>query len=169
MTRVAFYPGTFDPLTNGHIDIVMKALQLADRLVLAIGVHPGKTPLFSLDDRFAMLQEFASALESETAGRVEVITFDGLAIDAAREAGASIFVRGLRDIGDFDDEMQMAGMNQTMAPELATVFLPSSPGRRHITATLVRQVAAAGRDVSEFVPDFVRYRIDHKVAGRNTG
>jgi len=162
MARTAFYPGTFDPLTNGHVDMVMKALQMADRVVLAIGVHPGKSPLFSHEERLSMLQEFAASLGGENAGRVEPVFFDGLAVDAAREAGAAFLVRGLRDISDFDHEMQMAGMNQTMAPEVSTVFLPSSPGVRHITATLVRQIAGAGRDVSLFVPDFVSARIEQK-------
>ncbi|MHA1547836.1 MAG: pantetheine-phosphate adenylyltransferase [Alphaproteobacteria bacterium] len=165
MARIAFYPGTFDPLTNGHVDMVVKALQVADRVILAIGVHPGKSPLFSIEERLSMLKEFADSMDGENAGRVEPTSFDGLAIDAAREAGAHFLVRGLRDSSDFDYEMQMAGMNQTLAPEISTVFLPSSPAVRHITATLVRQIAGAGRDVSRFVPAFVGARIEQKFAG----
>lgn len=152
MTRTAFYPGTFDPVTNGHVDILKGALELADAVVIAIGVHPGKTPMFSLDERQAMIAAMIEDLGRQDAARVSVVTFDGLAVDAAAKAGATILVRGLRDANDFDYEMQMAGMNAAMSPELRTVFLPASPGVRHITATLVRQIAGMGGDVSPFVP-----------------
>lgn len=154
MTRVAFYPGTFDPVTNGHVDLIASALDLADRVVIAIGVNPGKSPLFGLDDRKAMVAA-AIAGFGKDADRISAVAFEGLAVRAAREAGASILIRGLRDANDFDSEMQMAGMNMTMAPELRTVFLPASPAVRHITATLVRQIAAMGGDVSPFVPEAV--------------
>jgi len=163
MDRIAFYPGTFDPITNGHIDIVMRAAMLADRVILAIGVNPGKSPLFSLDDRLAMVRELAESLSGNEAGRITAMQFDGLAVDAARDAGATMLIRGLRDSSDFDYEMQMAGMNQALAPSVATVFLPSSPNVRHITATLVRQIAVAGRDVRAFVPDFVVDRIERRL------
>ena len=152
LTRTAFYPGTFDPVTNGHVDILAGALELADRVVVAIGVNPGKSPLFNLKDREAMVAGMIAALVPKDAERVSSITFDGLAVEAARKAGATILIRGLRDANDFDYEMQMAGMNMTMAPGLRTVFLPASPSVRHITATLVRQIAGMGGDVSPFVP-----------------
>jgi len=152
MTRTAFYAGTFDPVTNGHVDILAGALAVADRVVVAIGVHPGKSPMFSLDERKAMVAAMAEALGADAAGRVTTIDFDGLAVEAARAAGAGILIRGLRDANDFEYEMQMVGMNEAMAPDLHTVFLPASPKVRHITATLVRQIAAMGGDVSAFVP-----------------
>jgi pantetheine-phosphate adenylyltransferase len=152
MTRIALYPGSFDPVTNGHVEILAGALALADKVVIAIGVHPGKKPLFSLAERKAMIADVVKTLGKRDSGRVSTISFDGLVVDAAQEAGASILVRGLRDAGDFDYEMQMAGMNGAMAPDVKTVFLPASPGVRHITATLVRQIAGMGGDVSPFVP-----------------
>jgi pantetheine-phosphate adenylyltransferase len=152
MTRVAFYPGTFDPVTNGHVDILAGALDLADRVIVAIGINPGKSPMFSLADRKAMVAAMIDALGPSAAGRVTAIEFEGLAIDAARAAGASLLIRGLRDASDFDYEMQMAGMNRALAADLRTVFLPALPATRHITATLVRQIAANGGDVGPFVP-----------------
>src|SRR3990172_4864713 len=122
MTRTAFYPGTFDPVTNGHLDILAGALALADKVVVAIGVHPGKSALFALDERQAMIAATVAELGADAAGRITTVAFDGLAVDAARSAGATILIRGLRDANDFDYEMQMAGMNETMAPELHTVF-----------------------------------------------
>ncbi|WP_089175263.1 pantetheine-phosphate adenylyltransferase [Bosea sp. AS-1] len=152
MTRTAFYTGSFDPVTNGHADVIAAAAGLCDRLVLAIGVHPGKTPMFSAEERAALLKEVAAPLLAPHGTALEVVTFDDLAVDAAKRAGAGIIVRGLRDGSDLDYEMQMAGMNATMAPQVQTVFLPASPPVRHITATLVRQIAAMGGDVSAFVP-----------------
>jgi pantetheine-phosphate adenylyltransferase len=155
MARTAFYPGTFDPITNGHVDILSGALALADRVVIGIGVNPGKSPLFDLAEREAMIAATLEELGGEAGKRVSHATFAGLAVDAARKAGATILVRGLRDANDFDYEMQMAGMNAAMAPDLRTVFLPAAPGVRHITATLVRQIAAMGGDVTPFVPPAV--------------
>jgi pantetheine-phosphate adenylyltransferase len=152
MARVAFYPGTFDPVTNGHVDILASALVLADQVIVGVGVNPGKSPMFTLDQRKAMVAAMAADLGQSAASRVKTVDFSGLAVAAAREAGATLLVRGLRDANDFDYEMQMAGMNATMAPSIRTVFLPASPASRHITATLVRQIAAAGGDVTPFVP-----------------
>jgi pantetheine-phosphate adenylyltransferase len=152
MTRVAFYPGTFDPVTNGHLDLLRQALAVADNVVVAIGTNPSKSPMFSLADRKAMIAAMAKTLPAKDASRVSVTSFEGLAVDAARNAGATLIVRGLRDANDFDYEMQMAGTNAVLAPELKTIFLPSSPSVRHITATLVRQIAGMGGDVTPFVP-----------------
>ena len=152
MPRTALYPGTFDPLTNGHVDMLRAAFTLADRLVVAVGVHPAKTPLLSTEDRLGLIASVATPL-AETAGvALEVRTFGNLVVDLAREVGATILIRGLRDGTDLDYEMQMAGMNQTMAPWLQTLFLPASPEARHITATLVRQIAGMGGDIAPFVP-----------------
>jgi pantetheine-phosphate adenylyltransferase len=152
MTRTAFFPGTFDPVTNGHVDLLRQALRIADRVVVAIGVNPGKSPMFTLAERQAMLAGTIKTLGRKDAARVSSVHFEGLAVDAARTAGADFIVRGLRDAKDFDYEMQMAAMNATLAPGVATVFVPASPTARHITATLVRQIANRGGDVSPFVP-----------------
>jgi len=150
--RKAYYPGSFDPFTNGHLDILLQALALADHVVVAVGVHSSKKGLFSFDERKALIGEI---LPAELSKRVSVEAFDTLVVDAARAAGASVLIRGLRDGTDLDYEMQMAGMNGTMAPDIQTVFLPSSPENRPITATLVRQIAAMGGDVTAFVPEAV--------------
>jgi pantetheine-phosphate adenylyltransferase len=159
MDRTALYPGTFDPLTNGHIDILTAAFGLCDRLVVAIGVHPSKEPMLSVDDRLQLIQTVASPLAAEAGVGIEVLTFDNLVVDFAREVDATILIRGLRDGTDLDYEMQMAGMNRTLAPWLQTVFLPARPEARHITATLVRQIAAMGGDIAPFVPAAVAERI----------
>jgi pantetheine-phosphate adenylyltransferase len=137
-------------------------VRLADRLVLAIGIHPGKAPLFSADERLAMLRETCAAAASEAKCELEAITFSDLVVACARRVQATMLIRGLRDGSDFDYEMQMAGMNQSMAPEVQTVFLPASPAVRPITATLVRQIAGMGGDVSSFVPPAVATRLTTK-------
>jgi pantetheine-phosphate adenylyltransferase len=154
-TRTAIYGGSFDPLTNGHLDVLKGALAVADKVFVAIGIHPGKAPLFSFEERVRLIQDSAKAELKDDARRIEVVAFDNLIIDAAREHDASILIRGLRDGTDLDYEMQMAGMNETMAPELQTVFLPASPSVRTITATLVRQIASMGGDIRPFVPTAV--------------
>ncbi|WP_309084444.1 pantetheine-phosphate adenylyltransferase [Chelativorans sp.] len=150
--RTAFYAGSFDPLTNGHLDVLKGALMIADRVVVGIGIHPGKKPLFSYEERVALIERSAADELGVDGGRIAVVAFDNLVIDASRAHGASIMIRGLRDGTDLDYEMQMAGMNETMAPDLQTVFLPASPSVRTITATLVRQIASMGGDVAPFVP-----------------
>jgi pantetheine-phosphate adenylyltransferase len=165
MPRIALYAGSFDPVTNGHVDVVRQAARLADRLVLAIGVHPGKTPLFPTDERVAMLEETCGPVAREAKCELSCVTFADLVVSAARRAGATMLIRGLRDGTDFDYEMQMAGMNGSMAPEVQTVFLPASPLVRPITATLVRQIAGMGGDFSAFVPAAVALRLKRKFAG----
>src|SRR3954466_9088825 len=152
MPRIALYAGSFDPVTNGHLDVVRHAVGLADKLVIAIGVHPGKAPLFSPDEPLAMLQETCGPLAKAAGCELAFGTFSGLVIEEAKRLNATILVRGLRDGTDFDYEMQMAGMNETMAPDVQTVFLPASPSVRTITATLVRQIASMGGDIRPFVP-----------------
>jgi len=164
MPRIALYAGSFDPVTNGHLDVVRHAVRFVDRLVLAIGLHPGKAPLFSADERLAMLQETCGPVAREAKCELSCITFADLVVNTARNAGAAILIRGLRDGTDLDYEMQMAGMNAAMAPDIPTVFLPASPLVRPITATLVRQIAGMGGDVSSFVPSPVAARMKKKFA-----
>ncbi len=167
MPRTALFPGSFDPVTNGHLDIVAQAARLAERLVLAIGTHPGKTPLFNADERLAMLNETCAPLARKAGCEFRCITFADLVVATAKREGATILVRGLRSATDFDYEMEMAGMNGMMAPDLQTVFLPASPPVRPITATLVRQIASMGGDVSSFVPPAIVARLKSKFAGKS--
>jgi pantetheine-phosphate adenylyltransferase len=162
MPRTALYAGSFDPVTNGHLDVVRHAVRLADRLVLAVGVNPGKAPLFSADERLGMLKEICAPLARAAKCELDYVTFSGLVVEAARQAGATLLIRGLRDSTDFNYEMQMAGMNEAMAPEMQSVFLPASPLARPITATLVRQIAGMGGDVTAFVPAAVAARLKQK-------
>lgn len=150
--RSGFYPGSFDPLTNGHIDVLKSSFPLVDRLVVAVGIHPGKAPVFTADERMAMILECCGGMAKAAGVKLEATTFDNLTVDAAKKHGCSILIRGLRDGTDLDYEMQLAGMNQTMAPGIHTVFVPASPLARPITATLVRQISTMGGDVSGFVP-----------------
>jgi pantetheine-phosphate adenylyltransferase len=149
-TRIGFYSGSFDPVTAGHVDVIRRALAHCDTLVIGIGVHPGKSPLFTVAERTTMLETAAAPLIKATGSAIKVVTFAGLTVDAAKQAGARSIFRGLRDGTDFDYEMQMCGMNSAMAPGIDTVFLPASPHVRHITATLVRQIALMGGDVTSF-------------------
>jgi pantetheine-phosphate adenylyltransferase len=164
MPRAALYAGSFDPVTNGHLDVVRNAVRLTGRLVLAIGVHPGKAPLFSAEERAAMLQETCGDIAKKAGCELKVTTFSDLVVTAAKREGAEILIRGLRDGTDLDYEMQMAGMNEAMAPDIQTVFLPASPRVRPITATLVRQIAGMGGDISHFVPAAVAARLTKKFA-----
>jgi pantetheine-phosphate adenylyltransferase len=163
--RVGLYPGSFDPVTYGHVDIVRRAAHLVDRLVIAVGTHHDKHPLFTALERVKLTSEVLSPVAKEAGLGLEVTTYDNLTVDAAKSAGATVVIRGLRDAGDFDYEMQMAGMNQALAPEIETVFLASSPGARHIAASLVRQIAAMGGDISSFVPPVVAAALNRKFAG----
>src|SRR5262245_15133764 len=166
MKRIGFTSGSFDPVTNGHMDVVMRAARMVDALVIGIGVHPGKAPLFTADEKIEMLRAETAPVARQAACSIDIVTFDNLTVDAAKAAGATLVFRGLRDGTDFDYEMQMAGMNGTMAPGIDTVFLPASPGVRHITGTLVRQIALMGGDVSQFVSPAVAARLRAKAANR---
>ncbi len=160
--RVGLYPGSFDPVTLGHVDIVRRAAKLVDRLVIAVGAHHGKNPLFSAEERVSLARQVLEPVADELGLDLTVTTYDSLTVDAAKAANAAVVFRGLRDAGDFDYEMQMAGMNAALAPDIETVFLASSPGTRHIAATLVRQIAAMGGDVAGFVPPIVAAALKRK-------
>ena len=156
----ALYTGSFDPLTNGHLDVIRSGAAFCARILVAIGVHPGKAPLFSVEEKAELIRE-AAGLTIDGC-KIEVVAFAGLAVSAAREHGATLMLRGLRDGADLDYEMQMAGMNAAMAPDVQTVFLPASPEVRHITGTLVRQIAAMHGDVTPFVPSLVAEALRRK-------
>ena len=155
MPRIALYPGSFDPVTNGHLDVVRHAVTLCDKLIVAIGVHSGKKPLFTTEERLEMVRATLGPIAQKAACGFDCTTYDNLTVTAAKKAGATIMIRGLRDGTDLDYEMQLAGMNETMAPEVHTVFVAASPPVRPITATLVRQIAGMGGNVSAFVPPSV--------------
>ncbi|ALE03712.1 pantetheine-phosphate adenylyltransferase [Bartonella ancashensis] len=156
---IALYAGSFDPITNGHLSVLKSSFLLADRVFVAVGVHGNKHPLFRVEERIDLIMCAGRDLLNVSHDKLQVISFDNLLIDKAREIGASLLVRGLREGTDFDYEMQMAGMNRIMAPELQTVFLPADVASRMITSTLVRQVAAMGGDVTPFVPQNVAHAL----------
>src|SRR5271157_883002 len=166
MVRTGFFSGSFDPMTNGHLDVVEHAAALCDRLVIGVGSNPNKAALFTVEERLDLIREAAGPIAKKASCALEVVSFSGLAVEAARKAGATLIVRGLRDSTDFDFEMQMAGMNGAMAPELRTVFLPASSPVRPITATLVRQIASMGGDPSPFVPPVVAEALKAKFAAQ---
>jgi pantetheine-phosphate adenylyltransferase len=162
MATIGFYSGSFDPVTRGHTDVIARALSIVDELVIGVGVHHGKVPMFSADERIDMLQSETREFAQKSGKPIRVVTFDNLVVDAARSAGAGVIIRGLRDGTDFDYEVQMAGMNGAMAPDVETVFLAASPGVGHIAASLVRQIAKMGGDVSTFVSADVAQRMKAK-------
>jgi pantetheine-phosphate adenylyltransferase len=164
MSRTGFYSGSFDPVTLGHTDIIARASRLVDRLVIGIGVHPAKAPLFSADERVEMLEAETRVIATTSGIPIEVLTFSDLAVSAAERFGADVIFRGLRDGTDFDYEMQMANMNGEMAPSVQTVFVAASPKVRHIAANLVRQIALLGGDVTPFVSKGVALRLAAKTS-----
>jgi pantetheine-phosphate adenylyltransferase len=164
MPRVALYPGSFDPVTNGHLDVVRHGVTLCDRLIVAVGVHSGKKPLFTTEERLKMVRDAFASIAASAGCAFDCTTYDNLTVTAAQQNGATIMIRGLRDGTDLDYEMQLAGMNEAMAPDVHTVFVPASPAVRPITATLVRQIAGMGGDVSAFVPPSVAASLKAKFA-----
>jgi pantetheine-phosphate adenylyltransferase len=165
MPRIAIYPGSFDPVTNGHLDVVSHAVHLCDKLIVSIGIHPGKKPLFTTEERLAMVREVFEPVAKKAGCQFDCSTYDNLTVTAAQDAGATIMIRGLRDGTDLDYEMQIAGMNETMAPDIHTVFTPASVAVRPITATLIRQIAGMGGDVTAFVPASVARSLKAKLSG----
>lgn len=148
--RTAFYPGTFDPVTNGHLDLIRRALKLFDRVIVAVGTGRDKAPMFTVDERLALVREAAHGLDG-----VEVVSFDGLLVDAVREAEAVAIIRGLREISDFEYEFQMALMNRRLAPEIEAVFLMPNERYTYLNSTIVKEVARLGGDLTGLVPDSV--------------
>ena len=150
--RVGLYPGTFDPVTNGHLDVIARAARLLDKLVVGVAISTGKSPLFTLDERVELMQAEIARIATQNGMVIEVLPYDTLLVDFARKVGASMIVRGLRAVTDFDYEFQMAGMNYRMAPDIETVFLMASERHQFIASRLVKEVAALGGDISSFVP-----------------
>jgi pantetheine-phosphate adenylyltransferase len=150
--RIGLYPGTFDPVTNGHLDIIARAARLMDKLVIGVAINTGKGPLFTLEERVELVTAEMQPIASRNGTLIEVRPFQGLLIDFARALGACMIVRGLRAVSDFDYEFQMAGMNYRMAPDIETVFLMASETHQFIASRLVKEVAALGGDIASFVP-----------------
>ena len=150
--RIGLYPGTFDPVTNGHIDVISRAARLLDKLVVGVAINTGKGPMFNVDERVAMVKAEIEAIADKNGMIIEVVPFEGLLIHFARHVGVSMIVRGLRAVSDFDYEFQMAGMNYRMAPDIETVFLMASETHQFIASRLVKEVALLGGDISSFVP-----------------
>ena len=157
--RIGLYPGTFDPITNGHIDIIGRAARLLDKLVVGIAVNPGKGPVFSIDERLELVKNELDFMDTEIATRIEVTKFSGLLIDFAQEVDACAIIRGLRAVSDFDYEFQMSSMNAKMRPEIETVCLMASDKYQFIASSLVKEIAKFGGDVSPFVSPRVATRL----------
>lgn len=150
--RIALYPGTFDPVTNGHLDVIGRAARLVDRLVVGVAINIGKGPLFDLDERVALVTAEVAPIAERTGTVIEVRPFEGLLVQYARNIGARMIIRGLRAVSDFDYEFQMVGMNRRLDPEIETVFLMASETNQFIASRLVKEIARLGGDISGFVP-----------------
>jgi pantetheine-phosphate adenylyltransferase len=149
--RIGLYPGTFDPVTLGHVDIIQRAMALVDRLVIGVAINRDKGPLFSLEERVAMVEAECAAIIAKTGGEIVVHPFENLLIDCARDVGAGIIIRGLRAVADFEYEFQMVGMNRALDASIETVFLMADARRQAIASKLVKEIARLGGDVSKFV------------------
>ncbi len=157
----AVYPGSFDPVTYGHLDIIRRSRSLADELIVGVLNNKAKTPLFSVEERVKMLEEMTKNMPG-----VKIVPFEGLLIDFAKEMSAGIVVRGLRAVTDFEYELQMAQTNNKLSPELETVFLTTSLEYSYLSSTIVKEVAAFGGDISQFVPGTIERRIQEKIMKR---
>lgn len=163
--RIGLYPGTFDPVTNGHLDIISRAAKLLDKLVVGVAINTGKGPLFSLEERVELVRAEIETIASRNGMVIEVLPFDSLLVDFARNVGASMIVRGLRAVSDFDYEFQMTGINSRLAPDIETVFLMASERHQFIASRLVKEVATLGGDISSFVPPLTRERMLRRIRG----
>ncbi len=150
--RIAIYPGTFDPITNGHIDIISRGARLVDRLIIGVAANIGKGPLFGLDERVELVQAECTSISARTGTVIEVVSFNTLLIHFAQSVGARMILRGLRAVSDFDYEFQMAGMNYRLDHDIETVFLMASERHQFISSRFVKEIAQLGGDVSSFVP-----------------
>ena len=162
MTRIGLYPGTFDPIHNGHLDLIRRALKLVDKLVIGVAVNSGKGPMFTLEERVEILKEETASLTN--GAEIIVHPYSALTLTAAREVGATVILRGLRAVADFEFEFQMTAMNQQLDRNIDTVFLMADPRHQAIASRLVKEIATLGGDVSPFVPEGVKRRLLQKVA-----
>lgn len=161
MKITAIYPGTFDPVTNGHLDIIARAAKLYHKVIVAVAVNSNKTPLFSIDQRVALLEQVTTEFAN-----VDIIGFGNLLVDCAKQQGANVVLRGLRAISDFEYEFQLAGMNRRLSPELETMFLTPAEQYEFISSSMIKEIARLGGDVSEFVPENV---LNHLIKKFNRG
>lgn len=157
--RIGLYPGTFDPITNGHIDIIRRGAMLVDRLVIGVAINRDKGPLFSLDERVAMIEQECAKLTAETGTEIIAHPFENLLIDCARDVGAQVIVRGLRAVADFEYEFQMVGMNRAMDSSVETVFLMAEARHQAIASKLVKEIARLDGDITKFVPAMVKEKL----------
>ncbi|MCU0839644.1 MAG: pantetheine-phosphate adenylyltransferase [Rhodospirillales bacterium] len=162
-SRIGIYPGTFDPVTNGHIDIIARGTRVVDRLIVAVAANPGKGPMFTLQERCEMLQQQVERIRNGDGSRIEIRPFDKLLMHFVKDIGATIILRGLRAVSDFEYEFQMAGMNTRLDPGIETVFLMASERQQFIASRFVKEVALLGGDVNPFVPAEVAERMRRKV------
>jgi len=158
MSVTAIYPGTFDPITNGHSDLIQRASRLFGKVIVAIAANPNKTPMFNLDERVGLAREVLQGLEN-----VEVCGFDSLLADFARKQGATVILRGLRAVSDFEYEFQLAGMNRHLAPDVETIFLTPAEKYTFISSSLVKEVASLGGDVADFVDTKVKAALQNRM------
>ena len=164
--RIGIYPGTFDPVTNGHLDVIARAARLVDRLVVGVAINSGKGPLFSLDERVELVKAETDTISAKVGSEIVVVPFTGLLVDLARQSEARMIIRGLRAVSDFDYEFQMAGMNHRLAPDIETVFLMASETNQFISSRFVKEVATLGGDVTSFVPKLTLDRTLARVRNR---
>ncbi len=162
--RIGLYPGTFDPVTLGHTDIIARAMQLVDRLVIGVAINRDKGPLFTLEERVAMVQAECAQIVAKTGGEIVVHPFENLLIDCARDVGAKVIIRGLRAVADFEYEFQMVGMNRALDASIETVFMMADARRQAIASKLVKEIARLGGDVSKFVPAAVQVALVARMA-----
>lgn len=162
--RIGLYPGTFDPITLGHVDIIQRAMALVDRLVIGVAINRDKGPAFDLEERVAMVQAECEGIIAKTGGEIIVHPFENLLIDCANDVGASVIVRGLRAVADFEYEFQMVGMNRAMDATIETVFLMADARRQAIASKLVKEIARLGGDVSKFVTPAVNTALIQRYA-----
>ncbi|UXU74882.1 MULTISPECIES: pantetheine-phosphate adenylyltransferase [unclassified Paracoccus (in: a-proteobacteria)] len=162
--RIGLYPGTFDPITLGHIDIIERAMELVDRLVIGVAINRDKGPLFPLEDRVAMVRSECDRIAAASGGEIVVHPFENLLIDCARDVGARVIVRGLRAVADFEYEFQMVGMNRALDSNIETVFLMADARRQAIASKLVKEIARLGGDVSKFVSPAVEQALKARFA-----
>ena len=161
--RTGIYPGTFDPVTNGHLDIISRATRVVDRLIVGVAVNAGKDPLFSLEERVAMVENEVAAQANGDGSKIEVRPFDILLMHFVEKSGASLILRGLRAVSDFEYEFQMTGMNARLNPKVETVFLMASDKHQFISSKLVKEIAGLGGDIAQFVSPAVCARLLERV------